>query len=193
MLYKGSKKVDLEHRARVIIECDHEFQVYGLTKEGKAALFGPPDSTKRRVKFDFPGGEFIGVAISTNKDALWTMDIWENRGDPVDPVPVEAPLGYGAAEPLESIIRRYIRSEYSLHAQQQGEESFDEANDFDIDDEEPEWQSPYEMQEMQEENFLDDQAAAQAPGEEQPTTGTLTPKSEEPAPEASSDPQNPTS
>lgn len=51
-----------------------------------------------------------------------------------DPTPVEMPLGYEAPETLESMMMRMVRA-VSYEISQKGGESIDEANDFDVDDE----------------------------------------------------------
>lgn len=66
-----------------------------------------------------------------------------------DPTPVEMPLGYERPESLQSMIARMVRT-FSDQAQKEGAESFEEADDFDIDDD-SEIVSPYQMNDMQEE------------------------------------------
>jgi len=68
----------------------------------------------------------------------------------LDPTPVAMPAGVGRPESLTETIRRMVRNEMSLHASAQGAESFAEANDFDMDDDD-DLSSPYEVHEMAEE------------------------------------------
>lgn len=51
-----------------------------------------------------------------------------------DPRPMEMPLGMRKPESMEDMIRRYVRVEASRIAQQEGMESFEEADDFDVED-----------------------------------------------------------
>lgn len=70
-----------------------------------------------------------------------------------DPTPVEMPLNFKRPVPMAELIRRTIRTELSRRAEQAGFESFDESDDFDVDDDvEP--VSPYEMTVMQEEGRM---------------------------------------
>lgn len=70
--------------------------------------------------------------------------IYKNRYETPDPTPVAVPLNYKHPPTLEDQMRRYIRSEVSRMAEQDGEESFEEADDFDVgDDFDP--SSPYEQ------------------------------------------------
>lgn len=73
----------------------------------------------------------------------------DNRLIP-DKTPVALPLGYSHPEPLQSLIARLVRFE-SDRAGQNGMETFEEADDFDIDGDEGEMQSQYQMSPMQEE------------------------------------------
>lgn len=62
-----------------------------------------------------------------------------------DPQPVSMPAGFKRPETLEERIRRLVRSERFAQAMaEQGVESFDEANDFDIDDDPVDPATPYE-------------------------------------------------
>lgn len=77
-----------------------------------------------------------------------------------DPNPLEVPLFRPLS--IHEEIKRFVRSEMSRQAQEQGQESFEEADDFDVGDDD-EIQSPYEMVELKEE-FPVVQATAEAPG-----------------------------
>lgn len=62
----------------------------------------------------------------------------------VDQRPVAMPVGYKKPEPLADTIRRLIRVEASEEAMRNGQETFEEADDFDVgEDYDP--TSPYEM------------------------------------------------
>lgn len=62
----------------------------------------------------------------------------------LDPTPMAPPIGYKRQIPLHEQIRAMVRSEkLAMEAEAAGAETFDEADDFDIDDEmDP--SSPYE-------------------------------------------------
>lgn len=86
-----------------------------------------------------------------------------------DPRPVEWPLGLKAPLSIQDEIKRYVRAELSQAAGGAGFETFEEADDFDVDDEEL-LTSPYELQEMQEERpLVAKQEAPQAPAEQNGT------------------------
>lgn len=72
-----------------------------------------------------------------------------NRLEIPDPTPVEMPIGYHHPETLQAMIARMVRFE-SDRAKEHGLETFEESDDFDVDDD-SEIVSPYQMSEMQEE------------------------------------------
>lgn len=62
-----------------------------------------------------------------------------------DPTVVEPPLGYIQQPDLMELMRRMVRGHLSDLADQQELETFDEADDFEIDDDPVDYSSPYEM------------------------------------------------
>lgn len=58
-----------------------------------------------------------------------------------DPRPMELAPGATHPETLESMLQRFVRQEISRRAADQGEESFEEANDFDIEEDDFEYDS----------------------------------------------------
>lgn len=58
----------------------------------------------------------------------------KKRHEVLDPTPVEWPLGVGVPESLEQKIARMVRTSVSMHAEANGMESFDEADDFDLEE-----------------------------------------------------------
>jgi len=60
-----------------------------------------------------------------------------SKGDKVDPRPLALPAGMELPETAEQKIERMIRTQLSRVAVESGEESFEDANDFDVDDDDP--------------------------------------------------------
>jgi len=52
----------------------------------------------------------------------------------VDPVPMAVPVGFRRPPTLAEQVQRLVRGEMSRRAELEGKESFEEANDFDVDD-----------------------------------------------------------
>lgn len=90
-----------------------------------------------------------------------------------DPTPMQPPLGYKRQPSMVEHIRNMVRSEHlRLAAEQSGAETFEEADDFDIDDDLPEPSSAYEF----EENFEPPVRQAPAPANEPaPSTSSVAP------------------
>ncbi|UOF80224.1 hypothetical protein [Microviridae sp.] len=83
-----------------------------------------------------------------------------------DPTPIELPIGYEAPESLAEMIARMIRAEdYRKMSEAAGVESFDEADDFEM--EEDEFKSEHEMSQMQEEYYVPP-VSEKMEGEEKP-------------------------
>lgn len=61
-----------------------------------------------------------------------------------DPTIIDPPLGYIQQPDLMELMRRMIRTEMSQAIDQAEFETFDEADDFDIDDDPVDYSSPYE-------------------------------------------------
>lgn len=70
---------------------------------------------------------------------------FDERGWEVpDPTPIARPVGWKEPESLQDMIARLVRGEISRQAAAAGAETFEEADDFDVDDD-PELKSPYEL------------------------------------------------
>lgn len=71
---------------------------------------------------------------------------YNKKGEEIpDPVPKELKIDMETEMPLELKVMRAIRSEdWQRRMEQRGLESWEEANDFDIDEEEPEFKSMHE-------------------------------------------------
>lgn len=64
---------------------------------------------------------------------------FNERGEELpDPTPVEVPAGFKKPESLTEQIRRLIRTEFSKEAVAEGKESWEDANDFDVPEEDAE-------------------------------------------------------
>lgn len=79
------------------------------------------------------------------------MAKYDKEGNEIpDNTPVEVPLGYRTPPTLEQRMQAMIRSEaMAQYARAQGAETFDEANDFDVDDEDGTPESPHELDDQE--------------------------------------------
>lgn len=76
------------------------------------------------------------------------MAKYNEKGEMIpDCTPVEVPVGFGAPESLESMIARLVRVESTRAAETGSAETFEEADDLDMEDDDP-IASAYEVREM---------------------------------------------
>lgn len=75
------------------------------------------------------------------------MDYDELGRELPDRTPVARPVGWKQPASLREQIRKFVRDELSRVAEEQGAETFEEADDFDIEDDAPDPSSPYELDE----------------------------------------------
>lgn len=98
--------------------------------------------------------------------------VLDERGREVlDPTPVSMPVGFKRPMSIQEQIRILVKTELSRKAHEEGNETFDEADDFVIGDE-PELRSRYELDDEQE-RYRE---------EAQPSPGTVPPKPPEDQP-----------
>lgn len=73
-----------------------------------------------------------------------------------DPRPVALPVGFKAPTPLEVMVRQIVRTTVSQAAGDSGRETFEEADDFDVEEEDGEMHSPWELNFDKDENLMKD-------------------------------------
>lgn len=82
------------------------------------------------------------------------MSKFNERGHELpDPTPVEVPIGFRRPLTLQEEIMRFVRREMSQIAEQQGFETFEESDDFDVDDDVMPY-SRHELTPAQEERIM---------------------------------------
>lgn len=81
----------------------------------------------------------------------------------IDPQPVEWPLGVSVPESLEQKIARMVRTGVSQFAAEHGSETFEEADDFDIEDSESLPESVHELDDDQQKIMADQAAVRRIP------------------------------
>jgi len=68
------------------------------------------------------------------------------RHEHLDPTPIALPVGLDRPPSMAELVQRYVRTALSQHAADSGHETFEEADDFDVDDD-PEIRTKYELDE----------------------------------------------
>lgn len=70
----------------------------------------------------------------------------DSKGHEVpDPTPLELPAGFKRPETLAEQVQRLVRTSVSQYAAMTGQETFEEAEDFEVDDESFDPHTPYEV------------------------------------------------
>ena len=177
MLEKGSKTITVPKPPQgripyVAIEADASFSCYGVKSGKRVAVLPPFGGNKFAMRCRIPEG-VNRIEVATAKSTFWQItftDVPDGREYP-DQTPVEIPAGYGQPLSLRDEMRRFIREEMSNQALVDGHETFEESDDFDIDDED-DYESPYTMQDMQEIEPIEE---LEAEGEAQPSTESQEP------------------
>lgn len=144
----GPGNVKIAPGNRLVIRCSKKFTALGLDSNRELkAILGPRAQEDRVLNRIVPPG-IVWLKMQTPKTAHWSYEqVDRHSGETPDLTPVEIPID---APPLDyhTEMRRIVRDELSKHAQSQQKETFAEADDFEMDDEDP--ISPYELHEMQE-------------------------------------------
>lgn len=97
-----------------------------------------------------------------------------------DPTPIDVPLNWKRPPSMQDLIKQHIRVEMSRQAADTGMETFEEADDFEV-DEDPDPLSQYELREMAEERPKPRVEAPQEKPAEQPKADVSTSNSTPPA------------
>lgn len=91
------------------------------------------------------------------------MPSFNSRGHEVlDQTPLEMPMQWHRPPTLEEQIKSFVRRELSMRADQAGQETFQEADDFDIDDDPIDPSSPWELH-FDQEHYTPEEAPSPPP------------------------------
>lgn len=75
---------------------------------------------------------------------FWKKHKPKKETETPDPTPVAMPVNFHRPPSLQEQMRKYVRNSLNNYATQNGKETFEEANDFDIGEIDP--ASPYELE-----------------------------------------------
>ena len=159
MLKKGPEKFTVHQETGkipvVTIEADASFSAYGIERGKRSLLLGPFKTDARILTARIPKG-IKQVEVATAKSTFWQyyVDMRSDGKEYPDPTPVEVPVDCRQPPSLREEMRRFIREEFSRNAEQTGQETFEDSDDFDIEGED-DFVSPYEMVDMIDEEPLE--------------------------------------
>lgn len=174
---RGSTELVIPKGALVTIRTNGNFQVYAEPD----FIVGPLDLNSRECAFDNVSYDTVDFQISCKPAVEWTVYIYNRSVDkdpalrePVDKSTMTIPAEEG--EPtIQEMVQRLVAVNLSQKATERGFDSFDEANDFDLDEPDGLSQTPYEYQAMDEDE----------------PEGLNSQSGLDPVPEASEDPPEP--
>ena len=146
-MHKGSKEIKCAKGATILIRASGTFCAYAMEASKRTLILGPLTSTARALKYKLPP-DIEKVFVKAEKSTEWTIE-WSyyNPSEISDPIPVELPIGFQQPESLASQMRRMIKNEVSRAAEEQGFGSFQDEDDFELDEE---ILTNYEMTDMEE-------------------------------------------
>lgn len=140
------KLYDVNPNRFVEIKADGPFFSYALNKDEREMVLGPFNREIWYVKTRVP--QWCNKIEVCCEESVVVNVTAENIGvDPSDPNPVAIPLGHRKPRTVEDMVRSYVMTAMSAYGEEQGMETFEESNDFDMDDDNDEFamKSPYEM------------------------------------------------
>ncbi len=147
-MYKGSKELNTKRGATIEIRSSGPFCAYAMEGKKRTIILGPINTNARILKYKLPS-DIEKVFVKTEKSTEWTM-AWSyyDRSEILDETPVEMPVGYEEPETLADQMRRFIKDEVSKQAVADNMGSFEEEDDFELDEMEP--LTNYELTDMEE-------------------------------------------
>ena len=174
----GPEKVPVEPGSEVNIGADGTFRAYGLDKAGTVVEILGPISKEERFVRALVSRHTHQVEVRCGKGVHWNFaETVRHAKDPSDPTPLEAAVPFDRPLSLHEEMKRFIRDEVSARMSDHGIETLEESDDFNIDDDEAEPFSPYQLSEMQEDAEFNPKTEDGPPAEKDDP-----PVKEEPAP-----------
>lgn len=157
MLYTNVQTIEIKPCSRVNIESDRDFTVYGLVDGDKVSVH---PSINRRLRL-FPAEQVDAILVDIEEGGLFTcvVSAIPNPKEKPDLQPVEIPIGLDRPPSLKEEMQMYIRQQFSQLAEEHNLGSFEEEDDFDIDDDDLPYSKYEQTEDMMamkpEENLVD--------------------------------------
>lgn len=122
-------------------------------------VLGPSTSDGRQlgIKGPLPGVSSLHVTAADATMWSWNITSYCHRENP-DQTPISIAIADGP-ESMEDVVKRMIQTEFSKWAMDKAQGTFEEEDDFDIDEDPDDFVSKYEFHEMQEEAPIELQEA----------------------------------
>ena len=137
-----------------MVRTDGQFRLYAGSAARPERILGPAKSTARLFAINTEAG---GLHLEVDEDTMWSIELTEipPNAETPDPIPMEVPVEFEGRD-LRDEVMDYVRDILSKQAQDEGMETLEEANDFEMDeDDDPLIASPYEYDELDSDNSLE--------------------------------------
>lgn len=155
--FKGPATVDVP-KGIVRVHSDGPCKVYFVDGSEKQPLGQTSDGFLRLVsRCTQP------LSVSCGPNTRYGLSIVDNGArDEADPLPCEVNIPDDRPMGFEAMVRQFVAVELSRQAESKNFPSFEEEDDFEIEDED-QFHSPYELVEMQEETPIEKDAPKGSP------------------------------
>lgn len=140
------EKYDVAPSRFVEVKADGPFFCYALSNDEREMVLGPFNSEIWYLKTRVP--EWCTKIEVTREESVKVNVTAGLKGDEiVDPNPVTIPIECRKPRTVEDMVRQYVATAVSAHYENEGYESFEESDDFEVDDDNDEFvmKSPYEL------------------------------------------------
>ncbi len=147
----GPGNVKIPPGCCLVLRCSKKFTALGLSSDNElAAILGPRAEGDRMLKTIIPL-DVCTLRMQTSKMAHWSYDcVDRHQVEDLDLTPLEMPVEPEKLDYHEE-MRRIVRDELSRTADAQHQETFEESDDFDVEDDENIMEpTEYEIDDMQE-------------------------------------------
>lgn len=136
-------------KRKTLYRCEFQVDFWAtvFVEKDPVRMGAPGSSDSRKLTIIVHPGERLEIET----EGYWTYvteDLGPEKNNGI-PHSIAVPEEYEKPLSLREEMRRYIRSEISAVASQQGMETLEEANDFEVDDDDDDILSPYEVVEME--------------------------------------------
>jgi hypothetical protein len=153
-MFTSNKKFDVGPGARIQIRADGPFMVYTIEKGKRDQVVGPFNREQWYLRTVLPI-HVTKIEVVPKEETGYNIEITQlpsaksiNNGEPV-----EIPLDCRRPQTTEQLVAKYVSEAIYRQQERDGYESPEEADDFEMDIEDP--LSQYELQEMQSEQPLE--------------------------------------
>lgn len=146
-MYSGNNTIKVDPNSKLVIKASAVFTCYGMIDKNEVEILGSFGGLRISTPLK---PEITHVKIQTAKNTKYTVEFipMASRTEQLDTTPIEVPIQRPLT--LKEEMQRFIRQEFSNQLHDDGFETFEESDDFDIDDDfDP--LSEYELSDLQEE------------------------------------------